>query len=121
MRLSVGDELFVQHEGVIATSPIVAVRKVEMQGLFNPYTRNGDIFVNNILASSHSGWFLEGSGMSDSSIVAVYSALFSPLSMLYSLKPSAFACFHGMTDTTEALNTLGVSTLAYHAMTCLAS
>merc|ERR1711965_611763 len=44
-RLSVGDELWVHHEGSMVPSPIVSVQVVEATGLFNPYTVTGDIVV----------------------------------------------------------------------------
>jgi len=117
--LSVGDELWVQHEGTMVSSPIVRLSEVTRKGLFNPYTLAGDIFVNEILASSHSSWFLEETGLSDSSIVAAYKFLFYPLSLLHHLKPSAFPCFHNALDDSGPLNKIGTLQLASTAITCL--
>jgi len=118
-RLSVGDELWVYHEGSMVPSPIVGIQVVAATGLFNPYTVIGDIVVNGILASSHSSWFLEGTGMSDATIVAAYRALFSPLILLHHLKPNAFVCFHEEIGTNDALNEVGASKLVSQAMSCL--
>jgi hypothetical protein len=38
---------------------VEAVNKVERQGLHAPYTMSGTLFVNGVLASSHSDWFLD--------------------------------------------------------------
>lgn len=98
--LAVGDFLWVQEIGEtqnplkMVSSPIVSTSLVTATGLFNPYTQSGNLFVNGILASCHSSWFLEGSGLTDSSIVRAYSALFSPLNALYDVKPHAFRSFH---------------------------
>lgn len=78
----------------LENSKIISVSSTEAVGLYNPYTTAGDLVVNGILASSHSSWFLEGTGLSDSSIVATYGALFKPLSWLQAVKPESFHCFH---------------------------
>lgn len=117
--LSLGDELWVQHSGSMVPSPIVGIRVVVARGLFNPYTVAGDIVVNGILASSHSSWFLEETGMSDATIVAAYKVLFSPLLFLHHLKPHAFVCFHEDIGTKSSLSDIGASKLILQAVKCL--
>merc|ERR1712070_1095763 len=102
-------------------SPIVGIRVVVATGLFNPYTVVGDIFVNGILASSHSSWFLEDTGMSDSSIVALYNIVLKPLSLLYYLKPSAFQCFQEEHGEKDSLSEMATSKLVSCAVKCLMS
>jgi len=118
-RLSVGDELWIYHEGTLVPSAIAGIRVVAAKGLFNPYTVTGDIVVNGILASSHSSWFLEGTGMSDAAIVASYKALFSPLILLHHLKPDAYVCFHQEIGAKGPLHKVGAYRLVSQATSCL--
>ncbi|XP_024535844.1 warthog protein 4 [Selaginella moellendorffii] len=50
--LKVGDSLW-------ESSQIIEIQKVEKVGLYNPLTLSGSIMVNNVLASTHSEWFLD--------------------------------------------------------------
>ncbi|XP_024531827.1 warthog protein 4 isoform X1 [Selaginella moellendorffii] len=50
--LKVGDSLW-------ESSKITEISKVEKLGLYNPLTLSGSIMVNNVLASTHSEWFLD--------------------------------------------------------------
>lgn len=118
-RLSVGDELWIYHEGTLVPSAIAGIRVVAAKGLFNPYTVTGDIVVNGILASSHSSWFLEGTGMSDAAIVASYKALFSPLILLHHLKPDAYVCFHQEIGAKGPLHEVAAYRLVSQATSCL--
>merc|ERR1712216_1105650 len=39
--------------------PVQTVQQVVRKGLYAPYTTSGDLFVNGVLASAHSDWFLD--------------------------------------------------------------
>jgi hypothetical protein len=118
--MAIGDELWVRQDNSIIASPIVSTSVVTAQGLFNPYTTSGDLFVNGILASGHSSWFLEGLGLQHSSVVSLYQALFSSLSFLYYIRPSAFRCFHNdIAEDQYVLDKIGASKIAYSAVKSL--
>lgn len=118
-HLSLGDELWVSHHGTLVPSQIVEIRQVTARGLFNPYTTIGDLVVNGVLASSHSSWFLQDMGFSDSFTVAVYKSVFLPLSLLYYFKPSSFQCFHKELDEKDALSKVATSKIISTAISCL--
>lgn len=58
--------------------------------------------------------------MLESSIVTAYKAVFSPLSFLYHLKPSAFECFHEEIDTKGSLSQVAGGKVVLSAVRCLA-
>merc|ERR1711865_872906 len=55
------------------------------KGLFNPYTLGGTIIVNNVLASAHSNWVLDGLVPSSATgyLPSIYQVLFTPGRVLY--------------------------------------
>ncbi|KAK9816191.1 hypothetical protein WJX74_006201 [Apatococcus lobatus] len=58
-QVSTGDFIWVKSEGQLKPSAVTAVSSVVQVGLYNPYTPSGSIFVNGVLASVHSRWFLD--------------------------------------------------------------
>mmetsp|Transcript_4319 Transcript_4319/g.12231 ORF Transcript_4319/g.12231 Transcript_4319/m.12231 type:complete len:362 (-) Transcript_4319:370-1455(-) len=92
-RISVGDELLVQHGDGFVPSAVVSLDSVWEEGLWNPYTTTGDLVVGGVLASSHSSWFLEGAGLPQSHIVRAYQALLAPLGLLHRVAPGWLSRF----------------------------
>ncbi len=96
--VAAGDLLLVAgpHDNQAGLSAVSNVTRVLKQGLFNPYTLNGRIVVEGVVASSHSGWFLEDVVPSKYShyIPTVYDFLLSPVRMLYRYRPAAVARWH---------------------------
>jgi len=69
-------------------SPIVSVKLVRSEGLYNPFTMDGNIIVDGVLVSSHSEWFLDGiadqfgiTGL----LPSVYQAVLAPARYMYYL------------------------------------
>jgi hypothetical protein len=92
-RISVGDELLVQHGDGFVPSAVTSLDAVWEEGLWNPYTVTGDLVVGGVLASSHSSWFLEGTGMPESRIVQAYQVLLAPLGLLHGVAPGWLSRF----------------------------
>ena len=67
---------------------VVDIKLVRSQGLYNPFTMDGDILVDGVLASAHSEWFLDSTarhlGMT-SLLPSVYQATLAPARGLYHL------------------------------------
>lgn len=85
--LLVGMHVFAAGGEVATTASMVKhVGWSAEQGLFNPYTMGGLIVVDDVVASAHSGWVLDGVmdalGLTHK-IPALYQALFAPVRMLY--------------------------------------
>merc|ERR1712187_607811 len=92
-HLKVGHKLWVQAENGTAESKITGLRRMLKRGLYNPFTTKGDLFVNGVLASCHSAWFLEDY-LPAHAVVKIYNLLFNPLVLAYMLNPSLFHKFH---------------------------
>jgi len=95
-KACLGDQLSVLVWGAggeVVLSPIVKKRVVTAVGLYNPYLVSGGLFVDGVLASSHSSWFLEPY-LEAATIVPTYQALFAPLALLYYLHTGWFQRFH---------------------------
>jgi len=88
-----GDHLWVA--GANSTVELAHVKEIGhtfSKGLFNPYTLGGSIIVNNVLASAHSNWVLDGLVPSSATgyLPSIYQALFTPGRVLYRMfGPSA--------------------------------
>ncbi|KAK6186134.1 hypothetical protein SNE40_008231 [Patella caerulea] len=61
-KIKIGDFLVVcdvdvdtDSEGTITTEPVVSIETIQGKGIYNPFTKEGTIFVNGILASCYSG------------------------------------------------------------------
>jgi hypothetical protein len=116
-NVGVGDELLVSTDGSFVPSPIVAVSRDLHQGLFNPYTLNGDIVVNGVLVDDDSAWFLEGTSLPESAIPAVYHHLLAPVRALYSAHPGWLKRFgRQYANSTMALSEDGVAGIAAKAL-----
>ena len=81
-----GDHLWVA--GTNSTVELARVKEIGRtvsKGLFNPYTLGGTIIVNNVLASAHSNWVLDGLVPSSATgyLPSIYQALFTPGRVLY--------------------------------------
>jgi len=92
-RVSVGDELLVQHGDGFVPSAVTSLGAVWEEGLWNPYTTAGDLVVGGVLASSHSSWFLEGTGLPERHIVRAYQALLAPVGLLHRVAPGWLSRF----------------------------
>jgi hypothetical protein len=67
---------------------VKGVRKVIRQGLHAPYTMAGDLFVNGVLASAHSDWFLDPLAQQTVGVAVlpwVYQLLLQPARFMYSV------------------------------------
>lgn len=115
--MKVGDLLWVQEEGArMVLSPVIRKEAVTEVGRYNPYLAAGDIFVNGVLASCHSGWFLEEYTQSHTA-VAIYEALFAPLALLHALHPGWFKRFHKkLANMRKPLDKLGALEIAETAV-----
>jgi hypothetical protein len=64
-------------------------------GVYNPYTMNGQIVVDGVVASSHSRWILDSvwpDSLIDSSwLPSIYQTIFAPIRWWYQLQPELFA------------------------------
>merc|ERR1719458_1308628 len=90
--------------------------RVTAVGLYNPYLVSGDLFVDGVLASSHSSWFLEPY-LEAATIVPTCQALFAPLALLYYLHPGWFQRFHNSNvNFSGPLNEMPISQLAQTAV-----
>jgi len=66
--------------------PVVDVSTVLKRGIYNPFTLNGDLVVNNVVASSHSRWFLDDIADTlglTSMLPRVYQAILAPARGMY--------------------------------------
>lgn len=83
----VGDRMMVA-DGQLSPSDffVSAVGQEILNGLYNPFTLRGTIFVNNVLASCHSDWFLDSTfdrlGLSRF-LPSTYQAVLGPVRMMY--------------------------------------
>ena len=75
---------------------VMSIKMDVKSGMFNPYTINGRIVVDGVVASAHSDWFLDPLAPSFAVpyLPATYQALLSPLQLLHSVLLEAF----GMAD-----------------------
>lgn len=83
-----GDHLWVA--GANSTIELARVKEVGhtlSKGVFNPYTLGGSVVVNNVLASAHSNWVLDGLVPASATgyLPYVYQALFAPGRVLYNM------------------------------------
>jgi hypothetical protein len=94
--LAPGSGAHAGHGQHAVLSQVSNVSLVIKQGLFNPYTLNGRIVVDGVVASCHSHWFLEALVPARLSgyILPVYDALLAPVRWLYAAKPDAVAAWH---------------------------
>ena len=63
--------------GTIVLSRVVRSSAFKSRGLYNPYSENGHTIVNNVVASDHSGWMLDGFISDENAHIAP--ALYAPL------------------------------------------
>lgn len=81
--VEVGDGLVVGQGHVVL---VVTISQVRSRGLFNPYTRNGRIVVDGILASCHSSSMLDGLFHKFGIPLATgYQVAFTPIRLLYNM------------------------------------
>jgi hypothetical protein len=63
-------------------------------GVYNPYTMNGQIVVDGVVASAHSRWIFDAiwpdSWISPSWLPTIYQAIFAPIRAWYQLQPELF-------------------------------
>lgn len=93
-NLAVGNRLLVGAK--YTPSRITQIECQTKTGLFNPFTPDGTIIVNDVLVSTYSSGFLEGcSWVPEARKPAIYHALIiKPFSILYKLLPGWFERFH---------------------------
>ena len=93
-KITLGDTILVQvtdkMHGVgkqsLRESKVTGVELIADQGLFNPYTMNGNIVVDNVVASCHSSSFLDLTmNMLGIHIPRGYQAVFAPIRATYRL------------------------------------
>ena len=86
-QVSVGDIIWATSKGSVISAAVTAVSQTVQTGLFNPYTPSGTIFVNDVLASVYSRWFLDD--------VCDLLGCVAHLPTLYQaiLMPARFMCF----------------------------
>merc|ERR1711988_538623 len=73
-------------DGTLALSYVTKVSTVFKRGIYNPFTLQGDIVVNGVLASVHSDWFLDSIAAvtgTTSYLPGTYQAILAPARMLY--------------------------------------
>jgi hypothetical protein len=66
--------------------PVEAVQRVVRTGLYAPYTTSGNIFVNGVLASAHSDWFLDTIAkhtVGEAALPWIYQQVLLPARILY--------------------------------------
>jgi len=94
--VKVGDFVrIVNSQGSFLTA-ITAASLVKDQGLWNPYTLSGTIIVNDVAASCHSSWALDGLfSMMGVSAATGYQAAFAPIRFVYRIAGAkAMAAVH---------------------------
>merc|ERR1712188_57604 len=108
-NLEAGDSIWVHDAnlGRLVESAIVKVGIRIEKGLFNPFPYAGTLVVNNVLASAHSGWLLEGV-MPEMHIPAIYNAMMGPVRGLHTLFPNWLTRFSDKVAGTGALHEKGV-------------
>eukprot|EP00889_Picochlorum_renovo_P006866 jgi/Picre1/33896/NNA_001375.t1 len=82
----VGDYVNVVSEDntIVSLSKVTAVEEIFAQGYFNPYTMEGNIIVDGIVASCHSSFILDKLfNRMGISIPAGYQAVFAPLRVIF--------------------------------------
>ncbi|KAI8109752.1 hypothetical protein M9434_001031 [Picochlorum sp. BPE23] len=84
--VKVGDYVHVVSEDntIVSLSKVTAVEEIFAQGYFNPYTMEGNIIVDGIVASCHSSFILDNLfNRMGISIPAGYQAVFAPLRVIF--------------------------------------
>lgn len=92
--LQVGDHMWTHAaDGELVLSRVEGLKDVVETGVFNPYTVNGNIVVDGVLASAHSDWVFDAYTPKSLQqyLPAFYNMLFLPLRIAYYLTGAATA------------------------------
>jgi len=83
--VQVGDAMWVAGSALAKPSKVIAIDSSFELGLFNPYTMQGNIVVDGIIASCHSSWIIDEHFPTAlrSWLPAVYQAMFLPGRWIY--------------------------------------
>jgi hypothetical protein len=108
----VGMAVNVDSGGVPAWSEVTSVGAARRRGLYNPYTASHTLLVNNVTSLVDSDWFLEGSGLPASAVVAAYRALLSPVRAYFRVFPGHVRRFCDHVQQQDQGSSLGDVSLA---------